>query len=130
MGLMSAGSFAEPVTVWHFLCEDAADGTGVYHAAVYEAAVVCAEQAKEVQRQRHGVAEMRGFLFPTGHLVPVTPMVGRDCIARGDCSDCETPTQAQAAGAQVYCFSEVIRPPRLSGGTLVEWVQFTANALV
>lgn len=119
---------SELVTVWHFLAET--DGGAVYHPVLYDAAVVLAERADEVRMTRHGVAEMQGFLFPTGHLLPTTPMVGRDCIARGDCVHCETPAEAAASGAQIYVFHDVVRPPRLSGGTLVEWVQFTANAVV
>ena len=120
---------AEVVTVWYMLAEDA-EGGAVYHTAVYEAAIAFAERAAEVRMTRHGAAEMRGFLFPTGCLIPVTPSVGRDCIARGDYSGCETPAAARGSGAQVYCFSEVIRPPRLRSGTMVEWVQFSASAVV
>jgi len=118
--------FCEQVTVWHFL----SDGVGgaVYHAAVYEAAVVCAERADEVRMRRHGVAEMRGFLFPTGHILPVTPAVGCDFIARGDHTVHETPTAAAGDGVQIYLFCDVVRPPRLPDGTMTEWVQFTANA--
>ena len=132
--------FCEPVTVWHFLTENFGDtdtigdtekaGGAVYHAAVYDAAVVCAERADEVRRSRHGVAELRGFLFPTGHLLPVTPAVGADFIARGDRTAYETPTAAAADGVPVYLFRDVVRPPRMSGGTMTEWVQFTASAVV
>lgn len=125
---------SEPVTVWHFLTENVGDtenvGGAVYHAVVYDGAVTTAERAAEVRIQRHGVAELQGFLFPTGHLLPVTPAVGRDFIARGDYTAYETPEDARRCGAEIYCFAEVIRPPRLSGGTMVEWVQFTANAVV
>ena len=119
---------SEPVTVWHFLAES--DGGAVYHTAVYDGAVTLAERADEVRMTRHGVAELQGFLFPTGHLLPATPSVGRDFIARGDFADHETPEAARRAGAALYIFHEVIRPPRLSGGSMVEWVQFTANAVV
>ena len=118
----------EPVTVWHVLAESG--DSAVYHTVVYDGAVTLAERVDEVRMTRHGVAEMQGFLFPTGHLLPVTPAVGRDFIARGDFADHETPDAARRAGAALYCFHEVIRPPRLSGGSMVEWVQFTANAVV
>ncbi len=126
--------FSEPVTVWHFLtdCVGGAEGIGgaVYHPVVYDAAVTLAERAAEVRMSRHGVAALQGFLFPTGHLLPISPAVGRDFIARGDYAAHETPHAARDDGAEIYCFHEVIRPPRLSGGTMVEWVQFTANAVV
>lgn len=131
-----ADGISEPVTVWHFLTDtvdcvcSAVCHTAVYHTAVYDGAVTTAERAAEVRIQRHGVAEMQGFLFPSGHLLPVTPAVGMDFVARGDWSAYETPTGARDGGAAVYCFAEVIRPPRLSGGSMTEWVQFTANAVV
>ena len=133
MALNGTCAYSEVVTVWHFLTEDgdsAHGGGAVYHPAVYDAAVTLAERAAEVQMTRHGVAELQGFLFPTDHLLPITPVIGQDCIAVGDYSHCETPRSAQEAGAQVYCFHEVMRPPRLTGGTMVEWVQFTANSIV
>ena len=128
MGLMHGGDISSPVTVWHFLSEGT-DGA-VYHPAVYDAAVVCAERVEEVRMRRHGVAELQGFLFPTGHRMPVTPYVGHDWIAVGDCAQYETPEDAARAGAVLYRFSEIHRPPRLSSGTMVEWVQFTAMATV
>ena len=124
-----SGDICEPVTVWHFLAEDD-DGNAVYHTALYDAAVVLAERVQDVRLTRHGVAELQGFLFPSGHVLPITPAVGRDQIARGDFTNCESPTAARADGAAVYCFHEVIRPPRMRTGTMVEWVQFTANAVV
>ena len=134
MALNGSDAYSEVVTVWHFITETIGDPAGsggaVYHPVVYDAAVTLAERAAEVRMTRHGIAEMQGFLFPTDHLLPITPVIGRDCIAMGDYSHCETPGLAQKAGAQVYCFHEVVRPPRLSGGTMVEWVQFTANAIV
>ena len=125
---MSASPITESVTVWHFLAENE-DGA-VWHPTVYEGAVTTSERTEEVRMSRHGVARLCGFLFPTGHLLPVTPAVGRDCIARGDYGACESPDAARETGAAVYCFAEVIRPPRLSGGSLVEWVQFSADAVV
>ena len=133
MAVTGSDTYSEVVTVWHFLAEDGGSarcGGAIYHPVVYDAAVTLAERAKEVRMTRHGVAEMQGFLFQTDHLLPITPQVGQDCIAMGDYSHCDTPRMAQEAGAQVYCFHEVMRPPRLSGGTMVEWVQFTANAIV
>ena len=129
MDMTEAASFTEPVTVWHLLAEDA-DGTAVYHTALYDAAVVLAERVRDTRITRHGAAELQGFLLPGGHLLPVTPTVGRDLIARGDFTHCESPTAARTAGAEIYCFHEVIRPPRLRSGTMVEWVQFTADATV
>ena len=124
-----AGDICEPVTVWHFLAEDG-DGRAVYHTALYDAAVVLAERVQDVRMTRHGVAELQGFLFPSGHVLPITPSVGRDMIAVGDFTHDESPAAAQREGASVYCFHEVIRPPRMRTGTMVEWVQFTANAIV
>ena len=129
MDMIGGASVGEPVTVWHFLAEDEC-GAAVYHAVLYEAAVVLAERTEEVRITRHGAAELQGFLFPSGHMLPITPSVGRDLIACGDYTHCESPTAARAAGALVYCFGEVIRPPRMRSGTMVEWVQFTANAIV
>lgn len=129
MDMNCADTFSEPVTVWHFLAEDA-DGAAVYHTSLYDAAVVLAERAQDVRMTRHGVAELQGFLFPSGHVLPITPSVGHDMIARGDFTYCESPTAAQREGASVYCFHEVIRPPRMRTGTMVEWVQFTANAVM
>lgn len=138
--------FAEPVTVWHFLTENVDTtnivggancvggtnivGGAVYHAVVYDAAVTTAEHADAVRRDRHSVAELQGFLFPTGHILPVTPAVGRDFIARGDHTAHETPTAAAGDGVPIYLFHDVIRPPRLRDGRMVEWVQFTANGVV
>ena len=122
-----AGDICEPVTVWHFLAENE-DGGAVYHTALYDAAVVLAERVQDVRMTRHGVAELQGFLFPSGHVLPITPSVCRDLIARGDFTHCESPAAARSEGASVYCFHEVIRPPRMRTGTMVEWVQFTANA--
>jgi hypothetical protein len=51
---------------------------------LYDAAVVLAERVQDVRMTRHGVAELQGFLFPSGHVLPITPSVGRDMIARGD----------------------------------------------
>ena len=129
MDMNHADDICETVTVWHFLAEGA-DGNAVWHPVLYDAAVVCAERVSEVRMSRHGIAGLQGFLLPTGHRIPVTPSTGRDCIARGDFSHCESPAAAKAAGAAVFCFHEVIRPPRMRSGTMVEWVQFTAEAVV
>lgn len=129
MALNNDTALCGQVTVWHFLAEDTAGGA-IWHPVLYDAAVVLAEQASEVRMTRHSAAQMQGFLFPTGHLLPVTPAVGRDCIASGDHTAYETPAQAQAAGAAVCRFTEVIRPPRMRSGTLVEWVQFSADTVV
>lgn len=129
MDLNNTGSISEPVTVWHFMAEDE-NGSAIYHTVLYDAAVVTAQRVQDVRISRHAAAELQGFLFPTGHLMPITPSVGRDLIARGDFTSCESPAAAQAEGASVYCFHEVIRPPRMRTGTMVEWVQFTANAIV
>ncbi|MBE6657123.1 MAG: hypothetical protein E7604_01635 [Ruminococcaceae bacterium] len=129
MDLNLANEISAPVTVWHFLAEDEGGGA-VWHPVLYDAAVVRAERVSEVRMTRHGVAELQGFLFPTEHLIPVTPSVGHDCIAPGDFTFCESPASAQRSGAEVYCFHEVIRPPRLRCGTMVEWVQFTVTAIV
>lgn len=133
MAVNGSDAYSEVVTVWHFLAEDggsAQGGGAIYHPVVYDAAVTLAERAAETRMTRHSAAQMQGFLFPTAHLLPITPHVGQDWIAMGDFTHCETPRAAQDAGAQVYCFQEVLRPPRLTGGTMVEWVQFTANATV
>ena len=129
MDMNRTDDIRETVTVWYFLAEGT-DGNAVWHPVLYDAAAVRAERVSEVRMSRHGIAELQGFLFPTGHLVPVTPSTGRDCIARGDFTHCESPAAAQASGAEVYCFHEVIRPPRMRSGTMVEWVQFTADAIV
>ena len=129
MGLNTDACLCGPVTVWHFLWESP-EGDAVYHASVYDAALWERVQADEEHPSRRAVHRMGGFLFPPpggDGEAPVTPTPVRDCIARGDCSAHETPAGAREAGYDVCHIDEVIRPPRLSGGSMVDWVQFTAS---
>lgn len=131
MALNTDSALCVPVTVWHFLAEGAA-GDAVYHAALYEAAVWKRTQADETHPARREKRELGGFLFPPsdgGDGVPVTPTPVRDCIAEGDGTAYETPRQAAEAGYTVYAVDEAERPPRLSGGGMVDWVRFTASAI-
>ena len=122
-------SLCGPVTVWHFLWETP-DGDAVYHARVYDAAVWERVQADEEHPTRREVHRMGGFLFPISDgedTAIILPTPQRDRIARGDCREYEAPGQAGAAGHAVSVIDEVICPPRLTGGSMVDWVQFTAS---
>ncbi|MBQ7301354.1 MAG: hypothetical protein IJW77_16130 [Clostridia bacterium] len=131
MDLMKNPEICAPVTVWHYLSEGMSGGV-VYHASLYDAAVTTSLSVGREQTTHRTEAVLQGFLFPSDDAGDgaVLPLAGADLIAPGDWQAWETPAAARAAGAQVYRMDTVSCPPRLSCGTLVDWVLFEAKRVV
>ena len=121
------GVAAEPVTLWCRAAEDA-DGVCVWHPVCLSAIL-----SHRIREAEHGLGtggsrgceiELRGFFFaPEDGDLP-QPMVGYDRLTLGDGRTFEDPWEG---GDTVYLLTSADRPPRMSGGTLVDWMHFTAS---
>lgn len=134
------------LTVWHFLKEDKS-GSG---EAAYCTACVFAYASLRWERGDAGAGDrytggsgkgrshrvfLDGFLICGGDGLfgkaedadVLSPVPDRDFVALGDCCDYLTPGEAMAAGIAVYSIVSVVRPPKISDGTLVDWICFSAQ---
>lgn len=134
------------LTVWHFLNEDKSlSGEAVYRTACVSACVSLRLERGDggtggrytggSGRGRSHRAFLDGFLIcgedgifgEGGKNAVLSPVPDRDFIAPGDCSAYETPGAAAAAGVAVYSIVSAVRPPKISDGTLVDWICFSAQ---
>ena len=119
-----------PVTVWHFQAEDSA-GAAVYDTVVYEGCFAEGNAASSDAGSRLSQNGLRGFLFPGGNGAVKTVAAGYDRMAIGDFGAYETPlTAAEEAAASVYLITDADRPPRMVGGSFVDWVHVEAVLVV